>query len=220
MFRLLIIGEESRELGELYRGLTRDGFACQLASSGESIASQVAEKSADLVLLESNSLSPITALYGEIKQVRNLPVIALLPQETLGNSDVCLDQIDDFVVEPYDLSEVETRIKRLLNRNNTDNTVIKCGELVIDENKYEVSVGGRRVILTYKEYELLKFLAVNKGRVFTREVLLNKVWGYDYFGGDRTVDVHITRLRNKIEDATHTFIETVRNIGYRLRTEL
>ena len=71
--------------------------------------------------------------------------------------------------------------------------------------------------LTFKEYELLKFLASHQGRVYTREALLNKVWGYDYYGGDRTVDVHIRRLRSKIEDAKHTFIETVRNIGYRFK---
>jgi len=83
----------------------------------------------------------------------------------------------------------------------------------------EVTVDGRLVTLTFKEYELLRFLASNRGRVFTRDVLLNEVWGYDYYGGDRTVDVHIRRLRSKIEDSTHIFIETVRNIGYRFRKQ-
>jgi two-component system alkaline phosphatase synthesis response regulator PhoP len=98
--------------------------------------------------------------------------------------------------------------------------LIKCGDLVIDIAKYEVSIGGKLLALTFKEYELLKFLAKNRGRVFTRETLLNEVWGYDYYGGDRTVDVHIRRLRSKIEDSTHTFIETVRNIGYKFSTEV
>jgi two-component system alkaline phosphatase synthesis response regulator PhoP len=74
------------------------------------------------------------------------------------------------------------------------------------------------VEFTFREYELLRFLAANEGRVFTRDTLLDRVWGYDYYGGDRTVDVHIRRLRSKIEDAGHTFIETVRNIGYRFRS--
>ena len=78
-------------------------------------------------------------------------------------------------------------------------------------------MAGRLLALTFKEYELLKLLATNKGKVFTRESLLNEVWGYDYYGGDRTVDVHIRRLRSKIEDPTHTFIETVRNIGYKFK---
>ena len=81
------------------------------------------------------------------------------------------------------------------------------------------SVEGVVVELTFKEYELLKLLAGHPGRVYTREVLLDKIWGYDYYGGDRTVDVHIRRLRSKIEDSNHIFIETVRNIGYRFKAK-
>jgi len=95
--------------------------------------------------------------------------------------------------------------------------IIKCGDLVIDLAKCQVSVGIRLVTLTFREYQLLKFLAGNQGKVFTRDALLDKVWGWDYYGGDRTVDVHIRRLRSKIEDRNHSFIETVRNIGYRFK---
>ena len=87
----------------------------------------------------------------------------------------------------------------------------------MDLVNYTVHVAGRHVELTYKEYELLRFLATNRDRVFTRETLLNKVWGYDFYGGARTVDVHIRRLRSKIEDRHNVFIETVRNVGYRFR---
>jgi DNA-binding response OmpR family regulator len=123
------------------------------------------------------------------------------------------------VVAPWDAAEVAARVKRILGKakNVEDKEVIKCGELTIDTAKYEVYVNNRPVELTFKEYELLKFLVIHKGRVFTREALLNEVWGYDYYGGDRTVDVHIRRLRSKIEDSTYTFIETVRNIGYKFR---
>ena len=86
---------------------------------------------------------------------------------------------------------------------------------MIDTARCEVTVAGRPVLLTFKEYELLRFLASNPGRVFSRDSLLNRVWGYDYFGGDRTVDVHVRRLRSKIEPLGYSFIETVRNIGYR-----
>lgn len=96
-------------------------------------------------------------------------------------------------------------------------SVLKIGDLTIDSVRCEVEVGGRLLALTFKEYELLRLLATNKGKVFTREALLNQVWGYDYYGGDRTVDVHIRRLRSKIEDPVHTFIETVRNIGYKFK---
>jgi len=91
--------------------------------------------------------------------------------------------------------------------------------LVIDIARCEVSIGNRLLALTFKEYELLKFLAKNKGKVFTREVLLNEVWGYEYYGGDRTVDVHIRRLRSKLNDPGNNYIQTVRNIGYRLKGE-
>ena len=96
---------------------------------------------------------------------------------------------------------------------------MSIGDLKIDQARCEVSVGEKLVSLTFKEYELLKFLVTNRGRVFTRESLLDKVWGFDYFGGDRTVDVHVRRLRSKIEDAEHSFIETVRGIGYRFKDE-
>jgi DNA-binding response OmpR family regulator len=89
----------------------------------------------------------------------------------------------------------------------------------VDTAKCEVYLEDRLLFLTFKEYELLKFLATNTGRVFTRDALLNEVWGYEYYGGDRTVDVHVTRLRNKIESAGHVFIETVRNIGYKFKGE-
>ena len=98
--------------------------------------------------------------------------------------------------------------------------MIRAGDLVIDLANCEVRVEGKIVELTFKEYELLKFLAKDRGRVFTREALLNKVWGYDYFGGDRTVDVHVRRLRSKIELSGQTFIETVRNIGYRFKKDI
>ncbi|MBI2979836.1 MAG: response regulator transcription factor [Chloroflexi bacterium] len=129
--------------------------------------------------------------------------------------------IDDFLVEPYDITELLCRIKRLLNitADNDNDELIKCGDLTIDLARYEVSVGNRPVMLTFREYELLKFLAQNRGRVFSREALLTRVWDYDYFGGDRTVDVHIRRLRSKIEDSNHAFIETVRNIGYRFKKD-
>ena len=97
--------------------------------------------------------------------------------------------------------------------------IIMSGDLAIDTASCEVSLGGRNIELTFREYELLRFLATNKGQVFPREALLNKVWKYDYLGGERTVDVHIRRLRSKIRDIDHNFINTVRNIGYRFRKD-
>ncbi|MEE9284987.1 MAG: response regulator transcription factor [Dehalococcoidia bacterium] len=147
-----------------------------------------------------------------------LPVLALIPREALAAHDATPD-FDDFACWPCPAQELASRMQRLLRRFKPPDelSVLKIENLVIDLGRYEVSQDGRRMDLTFKEYELLKFLAMNPGKVFTREMLLNRVWGYDYFGGTRTVDVHIRRLRSKIEDGTTSFIDTVRNVGYRFR---
>src|SRR5207302_654736 len=117
-------------------------------------------------------------------------------------------------------NELVARVRvALRRRTNVDaQNALRCGDLVIDLANYKVTVAGTSVELTYKEYELLRFLMGNPAKVFTREQLLNRVWGYDYYGGARTVDVHIRRLRSKIEvrPGDH-FIDTVRNVGYRFK---
>jgi len=179
----------------------------------------VREQQADLALVAVGDSRDADRLVQQLKQA-SLPVIALLTSGTLGELDPALP-VDDFVTEPWRADEVAARVQRLLWRLRYADSekVIKRGDLVIAEDKCEVSVAGRNVALTYKEYELLRFLARNHGKVITRELLLEKVWHHQYFGGARTVDVHIRRLRGKIEDSTHSFIETVRNIGYRFRAE-
>jgi two-component system alkaline phosphatase synthesis response regulator PhoP len=124
--------------------------------------------------------------------------------------------IDDFVVAPVEEEELRRRVARTLwdRTGATDGSILRCGGLLIDLERYKVTVDGDVVDLTYKEYELLRFLASSPGKPFTREALLNQVWGYDYYGGSRTVDVHVRRIRSKIEHR-EPFIETVRNVGYR-----
>ena len=149
-----------------------------------------------------------------------LPLIVAVPEWALGVQGPWL-QADDLIVCPWSRGELAVRARRLMERRaqiplDTPG-VIRSGALVIDTNRYDVLVSGRTVLLTFKEYELLKLLASYPGRVFSRETLLEQVWGYEYFGGTRTVDVHVRRLRSKIEDATHTFVDTVWNVGYRFR---
>ncbi len=217
MASILVVSEEYKSAAELRSRLAESGFACYITCDGDEALEQVAEQAPDLVLVEVDSCSRAGELSKQIKRLQHLPIIALIHREFLDSVDGHLDGVSDFVVKPYSLRELELRIRRLLHEAiNTDSSeLITCGDLVIDLARYEVSLAGKQIELTFREYELLKFLASNTGRAFTREVLLNKVWGYDYYGGDRTVDVHIRRLRSKIEDANHTFIETVRNIGYR-----
>jgi len=221
MLRLLMIAQETEALAELRSEITRNGFACDIVSQGEGVLEEITTHRPDLVLVEMGGNLPAAGmqeLVRRLKGERRLPVIALLPGDTLDSLNGNLD-IDDFITSPYDAHELVLRARRVLSRarNIDGGELIKCDGLLIDLAKCEVTLEGRVVELTFKEYELLKFLASHRGRVFNREALLNKVWGYDYYGGDRTVDVHVRRLRSKIEDAKHTFIETVRNIGYRFK---
>jgi DNA-binding response OmpR family regulator len=148
----------------------------------------------------------------------NIPVMVLVPNEQKFEI-LSYESISDFAVKPIDLAEVAFRILWIVKKHQRLNSleILNVADLTIDLARCEVIVHGDVIDLTFREYELLKFLVQNRGRVFSREVLLNRVWGYDYFGGDRTVDVHIRRLRSKIEQRDNVFIETVRNIGYRFQ---
>ncbi|MBN2462165.1 MAG: response regulator transcription factor [Dehalococcoidia bacterium] len=203
------------------------GFACSVANNGSSFSDELIKQSCDVLLVDIDGSSspaqtePILEQLRELRMTRNLPAIALVSGEGLSRLDSNL-AIDDFVVKPWNLVEVATRAKRVIKHVNDvqGKDLIECGDLMIDIAKCVVSIDGRLLALTFKEYELLKFLAKNKGKVFTREALLNEVWGYDYYGGDRTVDVHIRRLRSKLGDYTNNYIRTVRNIGYKFSEEI
>jgi len=221
LFNLLVIANETGQVRNLSSEITHKGYACSVTRNDENTLERVVRQAPNLVLIDMDSMpvsSKVWELTQRIKQERHIPVIALVSREVLNSSNYNLN-IDDFVIKPWEASEVVARIKRILRRANNmgSEDVIKHGDLVIDTAKCQVSLGDRVITLTFKEYQLLKFLASNPGRVFSRETLLDKVWGWDYYGGDRTVDVHIRRLRSKIEDKNHSFIETVRSIGYRLR---
>lgn len=131
-----------------------------------------------------------------------------------------LGRVDEFCMFPINPKELMLRMSKLVgsNQNDQETSVIRVDDLFVDLSKYDVYVGSRKITLTYKEFQLLVSLASNPGHVYSREDLLSKVWGFDYLGGTRTVDVHIRRLRSKIEDAEHVFVETIWNVGYRFNT--
>ena len=219
MTRALIITRDSETKSELRKSLAKHDITCPLIADNNDIREAITSTKPDVLLLELDEQRPgaeTQELIGRIKKSGSLPIITLIPGEMLDRTDLNLD-IDDFITGPYDAKELIIRINRVLHKrvNSESHEQVKCDGLTIDLATCEVTVNGKIVELTFKEYELLKLLASNKGRVYTRETLLDKIWGYDYYGGDRTVDVHIRRLRSKIEDASHTYIETVRNIGYR-----
>ena len=122
---------------------------------------------------------------------------------------------DDFLVGSAGPAELETRLRLLTSPDEETGARVAVGEIVIDEAAYSVWLDGQPLDLTYTEFELLKYLATHPGRVFSREQLLAEVWGYDYYGGTRTVDVHVRRLRAKLGPEHESLIGTVRNVGYR-----
>lgn len=219
MPRVFIIANESEQARKLRSELAQRGFDCLIVPNKDGAIEQIAGQSLGVMLLDTDEATTGSEAWEQaqrIRQERYTPIIALVSREKLNGLDSSTG-IDDFVVKPWEATEVTARIKRILRQKESIDSedIIRCGDLVIDSAKCEVLLGDKPIILTFKEYQLLKFLANNKGKVFTREALLNKVWGWDYYGGDRTVDVHIRRLRSKIEDINHSFIETIRNIGYR-----
>jgi DNA-binding response OmpR family regulator len=133
--------------------------------------------------------------------------------------------VDDVILDTAGPAEVEARIRIVVGNtaaqllaSNPNSQEIRSGDVVIDERTYTAKLKGRVLDLTFKEFELLKYLAQHPGRVFTRSQLLQEIWGYDYFGGTRTVDVHIRRLRSKLGPEFEAIIGTVRNVGYRFAT--
>ena len=147
-------------------------------------------------------------------------VIALMP---LKDMDLLITNFSrpffDFCLPPHDVNEIFLRLINITGKSGNENKqLIISGPLIIDEESYEVTLDGEKVDLTFKEYELLRYLAAKPGRVFSRESLLHSVWEYDYYGGTRTVDVHVRRLRSKINDIRYNFIETVWNVGYRFKS--
>jgi DNA-binding response OmpR family regulator len=123
--------------------------------------------------------------------------------------------VADFIAHPPDSSEISVRIRRLADTSSGVDSILSFEDLVLNPLTYQASLAGDPLDLTYMEYELLRFFVEHRGRVWTREQLLSKVWGYDYFGGARTVDVHVRRLRAKLGEERAGWIVTVRSVGYR-----
>lgn len=145
------------------------------------------------------------------------PLLVLVSGAQLADLALRDDLFDDFCLTPFHPVEVEARLRHLFHRGGTASRpeLVEHSGLALNLETYQASIAGRPLDLTYMEYELLKFLAQNPGRVFTREMLLSRVWGYEYYGGARTVDVHIRRLRAKLGEEHANLIHTVRSVGYK-----
>ena len=155
---------------------------------------------------------------------RNIPGIMLTAKNEEFDRVLGLELgADDYIAKPFSVRELLARIKAVLRRSTgedgTEGEVLQAGDIMMDLPRHEVSKGGEPLRLTYKEFELLKLLMGNEGKVLTRDFLLNKIWGYDYYGETRTVDVHIRNLRKLLGDDEEKYIKTVRGVGYKLQID-
>ena len=220
--RAVLLVTDHQDLAAFAKEMEANGLSAQVMESVLFHADKSVPR-VDAIVLDMRGVPGGLSLSGRaLKDLKESGIACVLTIEPTDIERLPVDSAaEDFLVLPASAIELSRRVERAIWKKHgvdSDNR-LDCGSLQIDLSNYRVSVHDESVVLTFKEYELLRFLALNSGRVFTREQLLNRVWGYDYFGGARTVDVHIRRIRSKIEVQGDTFIETVRNVGYRLVIE-
>jgi DNA-binding response OmpR family regulator len=205
---------------ELARTLDLGGYRWKaVASADEAAESEPPGGWAGAII---DCSSDVTGAWAFARTIRkrepdNPPVLALVSGVHLPDLELRDELFDDFCLSPFHPAELEARVRHLLWAvgGGTRPDMIEYRELSLNLETYQASIANRPLDLTYMEYELLKFLAQNPGKVFTREMLLNRVWGYEYYGGARTVDVHVRRLRAKLGEEHAGLIQTVRSVGYR-----
>ena len=204
---------------ELAQALELCGYPWKAIGSADAAVSNEPDDGwAGAVIVAANDAEGAFALCRSLrKRDQPLePVLVLVGAAYLDRLELREDLFDDFCLWPFQPRELETRLKHLFWRTGrgTRPELVEYGPLVLNTETYQASVNGRPLDLTFLEYELLKFLATHPGKVFTRQTLLSRVWGYEYYGGARTVDVHVRRLRAKLVDEAD-LIQTVRSVGYR-----
>lgn len=170
----------------------------------------------DIMLPGEDGITVLKRLRA-VSATANIPVIMATAKGSEFDKVIGLDTgADDYLVKPFGMMEMIARIKAVMRRTAPKaDQVLTCGDIVLDEVRHIVTVDGKQVVLTLKEYELLKLLMENAGQVFTRDILLSRIWGQDYLGETRTVDVHIGTLRTKLAKGGEK-IETVRGVGYKM----
>lgn len=215
--------ENIRELIRLY--LDKESYDTEIFSNGEDVVNRVKQTVPDLVLLDL--MMPGMDGYDtlkEIKKVADIPVIMVTAKDEISDKVIGLELgADDYIAKPFDGKELVARVKAVLRRVRVadrpeSNGKVEYDNLVINLDNYLVTYMGKDYELPPKEIELLFYLAANPDHVFTREQLLDKIWGYDFFGETRTVDVHIKRLREKFESPKNKWeIKTVWGVGYKFK---
>ena len=219
MQKILIVEDDTNINNLLQEALSKEGYSCEQAFSGTEakLLLNMQKHGYALVLLDL-MLPGISgeAVLEEIRKKGNLPVIVLTAKDSLDEKvEVLTSGADDYITKPFGIMELISRVKALLRRTGSsdEEKLIGIGSLFIDDEKRVAYVDDKPVELTYKEYELLKYLALNRGIVLTRDNIMDRIWSTDYEGESRTLDVHIKTLRHKLGTAGN-YIKTVRNVGY------
>jgi two-component system response regulator RegX3 len=223
MTKILVVEDEASFSEALAYVLGKEGFEVTVADTGDGAIAAFDKGGADLVLLDLMlpGLSG-TEVCKQLRSRSDVPIIMLTAKDTEVDKVVGLELgADDYVTKPYSKAELIARIRAVLRRqgdtSNTTDGVITAGPVRIDVERHQVNINDQLVSLPLKEFELLEFLVRNAGRVLTRTQLIDRVWGSDYFGDTKTLDVHVKRLRAKIETdpANPVFIQTIRGLGYK-----
>ncbi|NLN19888.1 MAG: response regulator transcription factor [Firmicutes bacterium] len=224
--RILVVDDEPAILELVSYNLKRDGYEVITAADGKSALEMFMNEKPDLVILDL--MIPEPDGYEVCKRIRAqsaVPVIMLTARGEEQDRIRGLDLgADDYVVKPFSPRELLARVRAVLRRSpmvQEDGRLV-AGDLVIDSERHQVTIAGEPIELTPKEFDLLKTLAENTGKALERDFLLEKVWGYAFAGATRTLDVHIRRLRQKINDDPQNprYIETVHGVGYRFREQV
>ena len=222
MPHILCIDDEQNILDLLTFNLEAAGYSTLTASTGADGLAVAKQAIPSLILLDL--MLPDMDGTDVCKQLKADPMTASIPIIMLTAKDSEVDKIlglelgaDDYITKPFSVRELVARVKALLRRCAPveDTGIIKIGPVTIDSDNYEVYRNGEKMYLTLKEFELLKLLASTPGKVLTRDYLLDRIWGYEFYGETRTVDVHIRHLRQKLGDDQY-LIETVRGVGYKM----
>jgi len=225
MDKLILVVDDEAPIVEILKfNLTKSGYRVLAAYDGEEGLRLAVSEKPDLILLDV--MLPKMDGFEVCKKIRekhSTPIIMLTARDEEVDKVLGLELgADDYITKPFSVRELLARVKANIRRTVSDVQTSSEGELITFENltinpsRYEVSKSGNVIDLTLREFELIKFLAMQPGKIFTRETLLEKVWGYEYFGDVRTVDVTVRRLREKVEDnpASPNFIMTKRGVGY------
>ena len=222
MTRVLVVEDEESYSDALSYVLRKEGFDVSIAATGPDALVEFERTGADIVLLDLMLPGlPGTEVCRQLRQTSNVPVIMVSAKDGEVDKVVGLELgADDYVTKPYSPRELVARIRAVLRRGveaDTEPTTLESGPVRMDVERHVVTVGGRDVRLPLKEFELLEMFLRNSGRVLTRGQLIDRVWGADYVGDTKTLDVHVKRLRAKIEpDPAHpAMLVTVRGLGYK-----